>query len=205
MPNWNEQSTFFKNCALAAIILVPSSVNAAQAQFQVAILQSEPSIYHEFRAERAEYDTSSQEDKPVVLIINQSLSEVLSLAAEYNGYELIFSGALGGTLMHMALPYDVREMLHQLSTEYDLAWHFDAPELYVSDRSTQVTREIFIGNVLLNTFGKVAETAGIAKSMYSIQPKTNDNSLTVTGPASYIDGLSAIAKRLTKERVDDEQ
>lgn len=156
-----------------------------------AALKESESNYREFRVQ-------TPPDKAVVHVIEQQLDKFLELAASYNGYELRFSGTVGGTIRNATLPMNLEKLLKRLASHYDLAWRIDEKRLFVSAASLSEARTLDLEGLDLKRIRQAIEQGPIHANRFEVQVLNNGQSLRLVAPPSYLDAISAMAERLRR-------
>lgn len=137
---------------------------------------------------------------PVVYIVEQSLPDFLRQAARRNGYQIKLSPRVRGTLKRMSLPLDIKKILEQIAPQFDLKWHFQQQQVYVSVGSESTTRLIYLGNMSMQDLEKSLDGAGLSSSAYDLSFVEESNSVIVNGPVSYIASVELIAESFNKNK-----
>ncbi len=138
--------------------------------------------------------------KPKIYVVEQSLPDFLRQAARRNGYEITMTPRVRGTLKKMSLPLDMDEMLKKIAPQFDLKWHFQQKQLYVSIGSENSTRMIFLGETDMDDLKKALAGAGLESKAYDVNYVEDSNSVIINGPVSYIASVELVAEALAKNK-----
>ena len=150
--------------------------------------------------EQTQSITASETKKPKIYVVEQSLPDFLRQAARRNGYEITMTPRVRGTLKKMTLPLDIEEMLEKIAPQFDLKWHFQQKQLYVSLGSESSTRLIFLGETNMEDLEQAIQGAGLSKQAYDLTYVEDSNSVIVNAPVSYIASVELIAEALGKNK-----
>jgi len=153
-----------------------------------------------FSSEQTGSVSASTPKQPRIYIVEQSLPDFLRQAARRNGYEVTMTPRVRGTLKKMSLPLDMKELLKKISPQFDLKWHFQQKQLYVSIGSENSTRMIFLGETNMDDLKKAIDGAGLDAQSYDMTFVEDSNSVIVNGPVSYIASVELIAEALGKNK-----
>ncbi|MEM9332347.1 MAG: hypothetical protein AAGA53_13545 [Pseudomonadota bacterium] len=187
-----------KSLFLCISVLVFASLCSAQAK-DLTLLKENESIHREFRVEPI---ISIKE--PIVLVIEQELTEFLRLAGKFNGYEIHFSSDVSGTLKDASLPMNIHKLMPELGNVFDLQWHIGRSKLFVSKASIKSTRYLDLKGLDLDQLEEEIARTDINPDSFNLEVLKNQESLRVVGPASYIDGIAAIANALRESDIENE-
>lgn len=135
-----------------------------------------------------------------IRVIEQSLPEVLRQAARRNGYQVTMTSRVRGTLKKITLPLNIEEMLTQIAPQFDLKWHFQEKQLYISVGSENTNRMIFLGKTDMQDLEKALDGAGLRSKNYNLTYVEDSNSVIVNGPVSYIASVELLAESLSKNK-----
>ncbi len=138
--------------------------------------------------------------KPKIYIVEQSLPDFLRHAARRNGYEITMTSRVRGTLKNMSLPLNIEEMLKKIAPQFDLKWHFQQKQLYVSVGSENSTRMIFLGETDMEDLKKAISGSGLKSQAHDLNFVEDSNSVIVNGSVSYIASVELIAEALNKNK-----
>ncbi len=155
-----------------------------------------------FSYEQTNSIASARSKKPKIFVVEQSLPDFLRHAARRNGYEITITPRVRGTLKKMSLPLNMEEMLKKIAPQFDLKWHFQQKQLYVSVGSENTTRMIFLGNTDMEDLKKAIQGAGFKSQAYNLTFVEDSNSVIVNGPISYIASVELIAEALIKNKAN---
>ena len=144
--------------------------------------------------------TNSKPNKQAIYVIEDSLPDVLRQAATRNGFEITMTSRVRGTLQKITLPLNMEKMLEKIAPQFDLKWHFQDNQLYVSVGSENTTRMIFLGKTKIKDLEKVLETAQFKAQGASFTYIEDSNSVIVNGPVSYVASVELLAESLTKNK-----
>ena len=131
-------------------------------------------------------------DKPVVLVVEQKLSDFLLTSAHYNGLELRFSGPVNGILREKVLPFDILGSLKELQYEFDLSWFMLDDVLFVSTARDLKSHSLKLGTWSIRTFQSELAGHGIPVEAYQLRILKQKDILEVIAPASHLDGILSI-------------
>lgn len=137
---------------------------------------------------------------PTIHIIEQSLPDVLRQAARKNGYQITMTSRVRGTLRKITLPLNMEEMLTKIAPQFDLKWHFQQNQVYVSVGSENSTRMIFLGETKMKDLETALGGAGLKTQSYNLTHVEDTNSVIVNGPVSYIASVELLAESLSKNK-----
>jgi type II secretory pathway component GspD/PulD (secretin) len=135
-----------------------------------------------------------------IYVVEQSLPDFLRQAARRNGYEITMSSRVRGNLKNKSLPTDIKGILTQLAPQFDLKWHFQQKQVYVSVGSENTTRMIFLGKTKMSDLESALEGAGLSSPSYQLNYVEDSNSVIINGPASYIASVELLAESLGKNK-----
>lgn len=155
-----------------------------------------------FSSEQTGSISGAVSKQPKIYIVEQSLPDFLRQAARRNGYEITMTPRVRGTLKKMSLPLDMNELLKKISPQFDLKWHFQQKQLYVSIGSENSTRMIFLGATDMDDLKKAIDGAGLNTQSYDMTFVEDSNSVIVNGPVSYIASVELIAEALGKNKAE---
>lgn len=151
-------------------------------------------------ATNANANTTQPTKTPKIFVVEQSLPDFLRQAARRNGYEITLTPRIRGTLKKMSLPLDMNEMLKKIAPQFDLKWHFQENQLYVSTGSENATRMIFLGETDIDDLKKAIAGSGLEAQAYNLNFVEDSNSVIINGPVSYIASVELIAEALAKNK-----
>jgi len=138
--------------------------------------------------------------EPTIHVVEQSLPDILRQAARRNGYQITLTPRVRGTLRKMTLPLDIEKMLVKIAPQFDLKWHFQQNQVYVSVSSENTTRMIFLGKTKMKELENALEGAGMKTQNNNLTYVEDSNSVIVNGPASYIASVELLAESLNKNK-----
>lgn len=144
--------------------------------------------------------TNSKPNKQAIYVIEDSLPDVLRQAATRNGFEITMTSRVRGTLQKITLPLNIEKMLEKIAPQFDLKWHFQDNQLYVSVGSENTTRMIFLGKTKIKDLEKVLKTAQFKSQGANFTYIEDSNSVIVNGPVSYVASVELLAESLTKNK-----
>ena len=183
----NLKKNYTKSVALASLLLALSgagmSANANGLSF-----------------EQTQSITAPQTKQPKIYVVEQSLPDFLSQAARRNGFEITMTPRVRGTLKKMTLPLNIEEMLEKIAPQFDLKWHFQQKQIYVSLGSENTTRLIFLGETDMEDLEQAIKGAGLNAEAYDLTYVEDSNSVIVNAPVSYIASVELIAEALGKNK-----
>jgi len=187
--------------ALTFTTAVLGSSVYANAQSQ----NSNVSLLDTTESSKLQYSTATafetkQTDAPMVYVIEQSLPDFLRQAARRNGYQINISSRVRGVLKKMSLPLDIKEILKTIAPQFDLKWHFQQQQIFVSVSTESTTRLIFLGNMKMENLESALSGAGLTKNAYDISYVEESNSVIVNAPVSYIASVELIAEAFNKNK-----
>jgi len=171
--------------------MASTSVNAMEKQVS---LSPTTSTNLSFEAEDAVQNSAP----PQVHVLEQSLSTFLRQAARRSGYEISLSKRVRGTLKNSVLPSDIRKIMPQIAEQFDLKWHFQKKQLFVSIGSEITNRVIYLGAMKFEDLEKATKQAGIENNSYDMSFVEESNSVIVNGSVSYISNLELIIDSFKK-------
>lgn len=137
---------------------------------------------------------------PKIHVVEQALPEFLRQAARRNGYQVTMTSRVRGTLKKISLPLDLDELLQKIAPQFDLKWHFQENQLYISVGSENSTRLIFLGSTKMLDLEKALTGAGLKSKNYNLTYVEDSNSVIVNGPVSYIASVELLAESLSKNK-----
>lgn len=138
--------------------------------------------------------------KPKIFIVEQSLPDFLRQAARRNGYQITMTPRVRGTLKKMSLPLNIEKMLEKIAPQFDLKWHFQQKQLYISTGSENSTRMIFLGDTEMDDLEQALKGAGLNSKAYDLTFVEESNSVIVNGPVSFIASVELITEALGKNK-----
>lgn len=184
MSGWIKKYT--KSFTLASVLLTVTSADMAANANGLSAQQTTQSI------------TASQTKEPKIRVVEQGLPDFLRQAARRNGFEITMTPRVRGTLKKMTLPLDMKKILEKIAPQFDLKWHFQQKQLYVSIGSENSTRLIFLGETKMVDLEKALKGAGLKTEAYDLTYVEDSNSVIVNAPISYIASVELIAEALIK-------
>ena len=164
-------------------------IASAAANEQLSLLKETESGFRHFTV-----DPVLPNREPIVLVIEQNLTEFLELVGRFNGYEVRFSSPVTGTLRDASLPMDIHKLMPELGRDFDLRWHIRPNEMFVSKASEESRRVLDLREVSADELKSALEKTDISPDAYSIEFPENENTVLLVGPASYLDGISQIIR-----------
>lgn len=171
-------------------------------EVQVSILKTEQDT-HDLPVTLAQSQTVEAEEAPrvpMVHVVEQALPEFLRQAARRNGYQVTMTPRVRGTLKKISLPLDLDELLEKIAPQFDLKWHFQENQLYVSVGSENTTRLVFLGNTKMLELEKALTGAGLKSENYNLTYVEDSNSVIINGPVSYIASVELLTESLSKNK-----
>jgi len=138
--------------------------------------------------------------EPAIHVVEQSLPDILRQAARRNGYQITMTPRVRGTVRKMTLPLDIEKMLVKIAPQFDLKWHFQQNQVYVSVGSENTTRMIFLGKTKMEELENALDGAGLKTQTNNLTYVEDSNSVIVNGPASYIASVELLAESLNKNK-----
>lgn len=186
--------------ALSTMLLsIASPVFALDKQVS---LSPSTSVNLSFTAENKEEAVTA----PQVHVLEQPLQMFLRQAARRSGYQISISKRVRGTLKKAVLPSDIRQIMPQIAEQYDLKWHFQKKQMFVSLGSEVANRIIYLGAMKFEDLEKAAEQAGIESESYDMSFVEESNSVIVNGSVAYISNIELIIdsfkKNLSEKKID---
>lgn len=183
--------------ALPAMLIASSVANASgfslSAATTQALLTPEASTRMTFSAVKNEPDAV-----PTVYVVSQPLPAFLRQAARRNGYQITLSKRVRGVLKKRTLPMDIRKILPEIAEQFDLKWHFQQKQLFVSIGAENTTRLIYLGQMKMDQLREAMRQADIESDAYDLSYVAESNSVLVNGSVSYIASLELIAESYNK-------
>ena len=196
----NTVQRYFGRSALSAGLIILAS--PAFALDQQVSLSPSTSVNLSFTAESKEEAVTA----PQVHVLEQPLQMFLRQAARRSGYQISISKRVRGTLKKAVLPSDIRKIMPQIAEQYDLKWHFQKKQLFVSLGSEVANRIIYLGAMKFEELEKAAEQAGIESESYDMSFVEESNSVIVNGSVAYISNIELIIdsfkKNLGEKKID---
>lgn len=196
----NTVQRYFGRSALSAGLIILAS--PAFALDQQVSLSPSTSVNLSFTAESKEEAVTA----PQVHVLEQPLQMFLRQAARRSGYQISISKRVRGTLKKAVLPSDIRKIMPQIAEQYDLKWHFQKKQLFVSLGSEVANRIIYLGAMKFEDLEKAAEQAGIESESYDMSFVEESNSVIVNGSVAYISNIELIIdsfkKNLGEKKID---
>lgn len=183
----NLIKNYTKSLAIASALLIASNGGMTANANNVSLQQTQ-SI------------TAPQTKQPKIYVVEQSLPDFLRQAARRNGFEITMTPRVRGTLKKISLPLNIEEMLEKIAPQFDLKWHFQQKQLYVSLGSESTTRLIFLGETDMKNLEQAIEGAGLKTQAYDLTYVEDSNSVIVNAPVSYIASVELIAEALGKNK-----
>ncbi len=187
--------------ALASTTLA-SFASAAYAMDKQVSLTPSTSVNFSYVAEEEQQAIT----EPQVHVLEQSLPVFLKQAARRSGYQLSLSKRVRGTLKKAVLPSDIRKIMPQIAEQFDLKWHFQKKQLFVSVGSEVANRVVYLGSMKFRDLEKAAEQAGIESNSYTMSFVEESNSVIINGSVPYIANIELIIdsfkKNLSEKKVD---
>lgn len=183
----NLIKNYTKSVALASLLLAASSAGMSANANGLSFEQTQ-SI------------TAPQTKQPKIYVVEQSLPDFLRQAARRNGFEITMTPRVRGTLKKMTLPLNIEEMLEKIAPQFDLKWHFQQKQIYVSLGSESTTRLIFLGETDMKDLEQAIKGAGLDTQAYDLTYVEDSNSVIVNAPVSYIASVELIAEALGKNK-----
>lgn len=196
----NTVQKYCVQSALSAGLIILAS--PAFALDQQVSLSPSTSVNLSFTAESKEEAVTA----PQVHVLEQPLQMFLRQAARRSGYQISISKRVRGTLKKAVLPSDIRKIMPQIAEQYDLKWHFQKKQLFVSLGSEVANRIIYLGAMKFEDLEKAAEQAGIESESYDMSFVEESNSVIVNGSVAYISNIELIIdsfkKNLGEKKID---
>ena len=196
----NTVQKYCVQSALSAGLIILAS--PAFALDQQVSLSPSTSVNLSFTAESKEEAVTA----PQVHVLEQPLQMFLRQAARRSGYQISISKRVRGTLKKAVLPSDIRKIMPQIAEQYDLKWHFQKKQLFVSLGSEVANRIIYLGAMKFEELEKAAEQAGIESESYDMSFVEESNSVIVNGSVAYISNIELIIdsfkKNLGEKKID---
>ncbi|MEM9280048.1 MAG: hypothetical protein AAGA76_15895, partial [Pseudomonadota bacterium] len=174
-------------CVSGLAILFAANAHAQD----LSLLKENESTYRQFQAAPL-----IKKQEPVVLVVEQELAEIIELAGRFNGYEVKFSSSVYGTLKDTTLPISIHKLLVQLGESFELKWHIRPKQIFVSNGSAHARKLLRLNGVTVEDLRAAVNKTDIAPDEYQLGQIQGQNTLILTGPASYVDGIAVIAEEL---------
>jgi type II secretory pathway component GspD/PulD (secretin) len=134
-----------------------------------------------------------------VHVIEQSLPSFLRQIARRNGYQIELSKRVRGLLQNKRYPMDLRKVMPLLAEQFDLKWHFQEKQIYVSVGAENTSRLIYLGQMKPDGLKTAIEQAGIEAKDYGFTFVEESNSVLINGSAAYIASVELIAESFNKK------
>ena len=195
--------TFFV-AALATTTAQSTEIVPTPRPTQSAALDSKETTIRTFRAKDPDIKDETPvirdeaQSAPVVYIIEQHLPEVLRQAARRNGYEIKLTKRVRGVLKKTQLPIEINAMMEKIAPQFDLKWHYQNKQLFVSLGSESASRLIYLGKMDMEQLESAMKDAGIKGDKYELSYVEESNSVLVNGPVSYIANIELLAESYNK-------
>lgn len=135
-----------------------------------------------------------------VFVIEQKLPEFLRQAARRNNMRATISKRVRGVLRKVNLPLDIREIMPQIEEQFDLVWHIQQNQLFVSLGSENASRLIFLDGMDMNDLSMAMDDVGMRAAAFDLSYVEDSNSVMVNGPVSYVAGIELIVQSYNKNR-----
>lgn len=184
---------------VGAAVTVSSTMTVSQQAFageNMVSLTDSVSVQSSFTAQNVNVSAI----KPKVFVLEQSLSSFLRQAARRSGYQIALSKRVKGVLKKVELPTDIREIMPEIAEQFDLKWHYQQKQLFVSVSSENANRVIFLGSMRYDDLQRAIEQAGIESSSYELSHVEESNSVIVNGSVSYISNIELIIDSYQKNK-----
>lgn len=133
-----------------------------------------------------------------VVVIQRNLKDLIEAAGTRNRMDVKVTRGVRGIVRDAYLPDDMTGMLEQLSHSYDLVWYRNGKTVHVSSASENNSRIIFLGNVSFQRFAESLADAGLGNAGFAVEYLPEAQSVSVSGPVSYLASAELIADALTK-------
>ena len=196
---------------LAGIVVAMTTISVQSTEIvptprptQSAALDSKETTIRTFKANDPDLNDKTPvirdeaQAAPVVYIIEQQLPEVLRQAARRNGYEIKLTKRVRGVLKKTQLPIDINAMMEKIAPQFDLKWHYQNRQLFVSLGSESASRLIYLGKMDMEQLESAMKDAGIKGDKYELSYVEESNSVLVNGPVSYIANIELLAESYNK-------
>ena len=180
----------------AILALSVASVETLHAK-QQALLTTDTSETINLRIAANDVNDNAVQERSVY-VVNQSLPTFLRQAARRSDYEIKISKRVRGVLKKRRLPIDIKKILPEIAEQFDLKWHFQNKQLFVSIGSENTTRLIYLGQMKYPKLQESMEQAGIEGDAYDLSYVEESNSILVNGSISYIASLELLAESYNK-------
>lgn len=185
--------THLKSALILPALLLSVGASPASELENQALLNSDTSAKMSFGV--AQQEPSAV---PTVHVISQPLAAFIRQAARRNGYQVTLSKRVRGVLKKRTLPMDVRKILPEIAEQFDLKWHFQQKQLFVSIGAENTTRLIYLGQMKMDQLKDAMQQAKIESDAYDLSYVEESNSVLVNGSVSYIASLELIAESYNK-------
>jgi len=185
-----------------ATIFFAIGTAAAKAEGNVVLLGSKDILSANEPASRGSTLNLNATAKPPapasVFVVEQSLPDFLRQAARRSGYQITISQKVRGTLRKLSLPLDINEIMPQIADQFDLEWHAQKEQIYVSTGSETTTKLVYLGKLDPKTLDSALEAAGIVPGNARMTFVEESNSVIVNGPAQYIASIELLTESFNK-------
>ena len=135
-----------------------------------------------------------------VFVIEQKLPEFIRQAARRNNMRATVSKRVRGVLRKVNLPMDIRQIMPQIEEQFDLVWHIQQNQLFVSLASENASRLIYLDGMNMNDLTEAMETVGMRTAAFDLSYVEDSNSVLVNGPVSYVAGIELIVQSYNKNK-----
>lgn len=149
------------------------------------------------KAEGLEKATKSDSLNEVV-IVRQKLRDVIQSAATRSNLNVEVSRGVRGTAQNVVLPSNLTGLLDELAYTNNIVWYRKNRNIFVSSAKESKSRLIFLGETSLKRFKNSIREAGIVAPDFEFEYLADAQSVSVSGPISYLASLELIAQALNK-------
>ena len=135
-----------------------------------------------------------------VVVVKQGVVEFLRQAARHNNMRATISKKVRGVILDAQFPTDIRKIMPLLEKQFDLIWHVQQNQLFVSTGSENETRLVYLAGMGFNELNQGMKDVGMSPDSYDISYVEDSNSVLINGPASYIAGIELITASYNKNK-----
>lgn len=133
-----------------------------------------------------------------VVIVRQKLRDVIQSAATRSNLNVEVSRGVRGTAQNVVLPSNLTGLLDELAYTNNIVWYRKNRNIFVSSAKESKSRLIFLGETSLKRFKNSIREAGIVAPDFEFEYLADAQSVSVSGPISYLASLELIAQALNK-------
>lgn len=165
-----------------------------QSAGHLAALSTTESTKRSFSAE----DIAQRNTQSRVYVLEHALPDFLKIAARRNGYQISLSDGVDGMIRKAALPSDIRKIMRELSGQFDLKWHIQNKQLFVSAGAEGIDRIIDLGATEFRKFQSAIRKAGIDSGSGDISHQEESNTLRVNGSTAFVSKIEHLVESLAR-------